>query len=462
MAEPHDEPPEAFDAGPHPDGSQPGSQSAPTQTAPMQEALDLTFKGKTRPVIGLGFANGILKVMSLGLYSFWAKTEVRKRIWSSLRINGEPLTYTGTGRELFFGFLIVFAVIVVPVTALGIVAAILGRQSLAAFQAIIYLGFFLLFGNAVYRATRYRLSRTEWRGIRGALVGSPGSYGWAYFWTLAVPFFLVVAIAGITAYATAPAVGGVIIVAGFVAALFVFPWRANLLQKRITADMRFGSTPLTYDGGSGPLYKRYTFTWLGTVTVLLAAFSATAVQLLTSGIYARLLAKIPPTPRELLPFAGIWLFAIISVAVLTAWYRAHQFNHFARHTHFAGATFRADATGKSLMWLVLSNWLLSIAGIGSGLILGFTAIRMLGIAPQPSVVPNDPDAGGILPSITLVIPIVVMTTAATTLAQFRSARYYLSRLKLDGSVDLNAIRQSDHNAPRRGEGLAQVFDIDAF
>ena len=55
--------------------------------------------------------NLLLRVLTLGIYHFWAKTEVRKRIWSAIRINDEPLTYTGRGMELFLGFLIVFLVV---------------------------------------------------------------------------------------------------------------------------------------------------------------------------------------------------------------------------------------------------------------------------------------------------------------------------------------------------------------
>ena len=82
---------------------------------------------------------------------------------------------------------------------------------------MLYLLFFLVVGNAMYRAQRYRLSRTEWRGIRGGLVGSPGAYGWTYFWTLAGP----VAAIAVDRWrcrldATAPAVGGAIMFLGLI------------------------------------------------------------------------------------------------------------------------------------------------------------------------------------------------------------------------------------------------------
>ena len=68
--------------------------------------------------LGLSLLNGVLRILTLGVYHFWGKTEVRQRIWSAVRIDGEPLDYRGTGGELFRGFLIVFFLILLPMLAL--------------------------------------------------------------------------------------------------------------------------------------------------------------------------------------------------------------------------------------------------------------------------------------------------------------------------------------------------------
>ena len=61
--------------------------------------------------LGLSVLNGLLRILTLGVYHFWGKTEVRQRMWSAVRIDNEPLEYRGTGGELFRGFLIVFVII---------------------------------------------------------------------------------------------------------------------------------------------------------------------------------------------------------------------------------------------------------------------------------------------------------------------------------------------------------------
>lgn len=434
------------------------------------QPVSISFKSGGDRLIVLGIFNAILRILSLGLYSFWAKTEVRKRLWSFTRIDGEPLEYTGTGKELFLGFLIVFAVFILPLMAAGIAVALLFRSYSAAlplYQGAVYLVIFLLIGNAMYRAQRYRLSRTRWRGIRGALTGSPARYGWAYFWTLALPAVLVIALSFGISVLIGPQVGGAIVLLGIVLALWVLPWRANKLQGLMTNDMRFGDRPLSYTGTAGPLYKRYLYAWLGSALVYLAAIGATAVYVIRSGALINWqMAKIPPTLVDILTLAAIWIVALFVIAVLTAWYRASQYRHFAAHTHFEGATFAIDATGPSLMWVVVTNWLMQVLALILGFAAGTALLILIGPAPETEAATDAAAMAarepGLLATISVIVPIVLFTTVAATFAQFRWTRYFVSRLKLNGAIDLGRVLQGQDQGLKRGEGLAQVFDLDAF
>ena len=71
---------------------QPAAVTPPEPSA-AEEPLSLAWR-KPSGMIGLSFMNLVLKIITLGTYHFWAKTEVRQRLWSGIRLNDEPLTYT--------------------------------------------------------------------------------------------------------------------------------------------------------------------------------------------------------------------------------------------------------------------------------------------------------------------------------------------------------------------------------
>src|SRR5260221_11432772 len=114
-------------------------------------------------------------MVTLGVYRFWLTTDIRRFLLSNTEIAGEALEYTGTPIELLLGFLVAIAILI-PVYAGFFLAAldlgILGKLSgVVAFAALGVLGQY-----AIYRARRYRLTRTIYRGLRFHQTGS----AWAF------------------------------------------------------------------------------------------------------------------------------------------------------------------------------------------------------------------------------------------------------------------------------------------
>ena len=140
------------------------------------------FLGQRRFYWRLLIRGGVLLMVTLGIYRFWLATDVRRFLWSNTEIAGETLEYTGTPLELLLGFLIAIAILI-PVYAGFFLAALdlgtLGKLSSAiAFAALGVLGQY-----AIYRARRYRLTRTIYRGLRFHQEGSAWAYAFrATFW----------------------------------------------------------------------------------------------------------------------------------------------------------------------------------------------------------------------------------------------------------------------------------------
>ncbi len=151
----------------------------------------------------LGLVTGLLTTVTLGVYRFWAKTRIRKYIWSSVTFEGDSFEYTGTGLEKFLGFLTAVVILAVYLATIQLALFFFGVSlftnperpdefdalpiqfgpAIITFIAVLPLIFF-----AQYRAMRYRLARTRWRGLRFGM--DHGAWGYALralgHWSLTV------------------------------------------------------------------------------------------------------------------------------------------------------------------------------------------------------------------------------------------------------------------------------------
>jgi uncharacterized membrane protein YjgN (DUF898 family) len=133
------------------------------------------FLGKRRDYWRLLSRGAVLLLLTLGIYRFWLMTDVRRFLWCHTEIDGETLEYLGTPFELLLGFLIALTLLI-PIYG-GFFIAALGLGPVAEWSGIIgFLGLAFLGQYALYRARRYRLSRTVYRGLRFSQTGSAWLY----------------------------------------------------------------------------------------------------------------------------------------------------------------------------------------------------------------------------------------------------------------------------------------------
>lgn len=306
------------------------------ENSQVGQPLDIAWAGKGSNYVGLGFKILLLKIITLGIYHFWGKTEIRKRLWHHVRINNEPLEYTGTGMELFLGFLMVMLLVFLPMI-LYIVGLqfMFGPKSTQLYVGvtILYAAIFFLFGVAVYSAQRYRLSRTQWRGIRGSLKGSMWKYGWTTFWTTLVT----------------------IITIGL-----AVPWQSIKLHSLITNNTYFGETPMSFRASSKPLFKAYILPWIAAI-----------------GGYALMIYLLYPIFQQLegwensgeivdpkqimainLKILGYFLIFALVLSVVYASYQSKFYNYIAEKTRFSNGNFSLNTTARGLIWITLSNFLI--------------------------------------------------------------------------------------------------------
>jgi uncharacterized membrane protein YjgN (DUF898 family) len=225
--------------------NKPNSSISAVATRPFRFLGDSTVTG----VIAKNFFIGIV---TLGIYRFWARTNLRIYFWHNTTILGEPLEYTGRGIELFIGFIIAM-IILTPILALVSLAEVFFEPGSISYFAALGAGYGLavmLAPIAIYRAYRYRLMRTSWRGVSGGLDGSAVR-------------FLVISLGW-----------------GAISALtlgLAIPWSRWAKLRYVGNAMRFGTAAFKCKGSVGPLFKRWLLVWLPLPAVglsLIALFMA--------------------------------------------------------------------------------------------------------------------------------------------------------------------------------------------
>src|SRR5436305_12066753 len=92
-------------------GGNGGFMDAVASAPAAEQARAIRFTGSWREYLPIAATNALLIVCTLGIYRFWAAARQRRYLWSRTHFIDDSLEWTGSGREMFFGFLIVIAIL---------------------------------------------------------------------------------------------------------------------------------------------------------------------------------------------------------------------------------------------------------------------------------------------------------------------------------------------------------------
>ena len=206
----------------------------------------LRFVGNRGDYWRLMIRGGALQAITLGIYRFWLFTDMRRFLWVSTEVEGETLEYTGTAVELLLGFLMALGILI-PVYALLFLASLeFGMISrLSAIVAFVVLAGFGQY--AAFRARRYRLTRTVFRGLRFHQGGSAVRYAVrAMLWWIPISFTLGLA----------------------------SPWANANLERYKMRNTFYGNLGGSFASSGSRLFGRGILIWLLVVGPVIAGFVA--------------------------------------------------------------------------------------------------------------------------------------------------------------------------------------------
>jgi uncharacterized membrane protein YjgN (DUF898 family) len=294
------------------------------------------FNGSWREFAPIAFTNLLLIIVTLGIYRFWATTRERRYLWNRTDFIGDPLEWTGTGLELFIGFVMVAVLLFVPLIVIQFVVqglAMRGQLGSAGLLMLIsYAALIYLYGLARYRALRYRLSRTFWRGIRGGSDDKGWNYALTALWKTAVGAF----------------------VFGF-----MIPWSMTSLWNDRWGRLSFGNQGFSAKADWRPIIGRFLLFYLLPIAGCIGGFSLLA---------GSLAAGAPPSPTAIGAivigaFAAYFAMGIVAIVYYAAFLREAIGSLALNRLGFA-------FTARTVDWikLILGHIGLVIVTLGIGLI----------------------------------------------------------------------------------------------
>lgn len=298
------------------------------------------FEGNWREYAPIAFTNLLLTIVTLGVYRFWGTARTRRYLWSRSRFVDETLEWSGTGKELFVGFVLVLVLLGLPFFVLSFLAQRLimeGNTGLGVGLAVVpYVLVFYLGGVARFRALRYRLSRTRWHGIRGGSEDNGFGYGWSYAWRTIV---------------------------GWLPAGLLAPWAmAHLWNERWNA-MSFGPFRFESEARSGGIYGRFLLFYLSPLIVFLGM----GFLGITGGLAGYAIGGDDGAANGILiSVIGAILFFYLGLGLIAVAFYAKYYREMVGAMRWRNLSFAFEATTGEWVKLLLGDVLLVVGTLFVG------------------------------------------------------------------------------------------------
>jgi len=216
------------------------------------------FVGTGGDYFGIWIVNLLLLIVTLGLYFPWARVRKLQFFAGHTDVGGHRLQFTGVARQMFLGFSLAMVAFIAYYTAEAFAPAL----SLAIIAA------FALVWPWVFRAAlRFRLAKTEWRGLPFAFTGTnAGAY------RMLLPLYLLVAIAGLIGLGSSLFIGvpsndpslnvdspmvyliGSFTGLGVIAVLLLGPWIQFRIKRYQHSHYRFADRQSRFTARVGSFY----------------------------------------------------------------------------------------------------------------------------------------------------------------------------------------------------------------
>lgn len=322
---------------PPPEPSPAGGGQAPRTVA-------VTFTGKAGEYFGIWIVNTLLKIVTLGVYTAWAKVRKRRYFYGTTHIDNVPFDYLADPLVLLKGWFI----------GVGLfIFYSFGTQIGAWFSSTLGSLFFVSVPWLIVRSQMFSLRNSSHRNIRFHF---RENYEEAY---------LVFA--------------GLVILTPLTLG-FLLPYTTFRQKKFFVENSSYGKTPFTFEARPREFYQAYlkafgVFVLLAVLFGLLIFVGVFALEQ-TAPVLFRSLTEDLGNPRHAIGMSILALFAVIVVASLfvSVYLRTLLSNITWNATRLGADRFTSSLRARRMAWLYLSSAVAIL--FSSGLLIPWASIRV--------------------------------------------------------------------------------------
>ncbi|MDP2560735.1 YjgN family protein [Psychrobium sp. 1_MG-2023] len=302
--------------------------TASTTTTPV------VFTGKAGEFFGIWLVNILLSIVTLGIYSAWAKVRTLQYFYGNTSIDNHNFSYLATPMQILKGRIL--AVILFAVYTLT--TQFLPMVGLAVIVAVLFLMPWL-----INQSLRFNSRMTSYRNVRFAF---KGSYGYALLYFIILPILSV-----FTLY-------------------LLLPWALKKMDEYIYSNLSYGDKPLKTNISAVEYYSTSLIVLGVSIMFGVAVSIAVGAGAVAGGMSDGL------NLDSLMSFAGVIMLVVylILISVISAIYRARIRNHIFNNTEIEGlTTFTSKVSVSEYAMLLFVNTLAIVFTLG--LAYPWTAIR---------------------------------------------------------------------------------------
>lgn len=321
------------------------------------------FHGTASEYFGIWIVNLLLSIVTIGIYSAWAKVRTNKYFYQNTEIGGRRFDYHATGGQILIGrIIIVLGFIAVQILAL--VPIVL---------AVVMVAFLFLFPWLLVRSLRFNARVTSWSNVRFNFHGKTGG---AFLVYLLYPFLVIFTL------------------------FLAWPFADRARRNFAISHHSLGKSRFTLDAGIGPFYAAF-FAFLGIILIVLALSLASAMPVIMALVSdIRLLENDAFLLSNMLLIVQAYIGVIAAFVIAGIVYTAIIRNILFGSTWIEGGhRLRSTVSVPRYLWISLSNALAIILTLG--LMLPWAKVRMARyLAQQTQVIVNgdlDDFIGDIIP-----------------------------------------------------------------